>query len=913
MESKSQEFKIKIINKISVPEINTDDISDDFVSNILKEQEKKTINCIEIFDQKKLEILIQNIEDFKEFIGEEYEIQRSSLIRYYQASKNGKINTTYNQRENVGRYYATRGISLQNIKREFRHTISNGYYLDIDMENCQPRLLYQLCLKLKISCERLGEYVMNRDKILMGIDEDRDVGKNVILSLIFNGGKSYKNLKNKNSFIKDFKDEIKNIRTEIIFKFVDQYKSHRDKRVADGDKNNNHEGSFIASILCDIENKILMNIYDFYGRPKNAVLCYDGIMLEPNTELKFDECQNYVKDKTGFSIKLTEKKFNKQINLDKYETEEIKSENNCIMTIRENYYTEIVNEYKKVIPKNVRSYIIEALMKFKYQVRNIYRKDEKIFISIYCNDKCPLAKYNIEHRDEIHEELAIIFNINFLQYELKCFNEICQDEPEIVQYCDIKEDLKFNNKFIKKLNSKFVNEIGIVDMNNDEHRKKLGIFNDNVIKYTNTFFVFITGATTSLYYEIEYTSSGQRITSVKQSLVDILKSVEIVYEIANKNGVKKVTKNLCDMWIKSPKRREYRNVVVNPDKEKTKSNEFNLFDKFNITYEDCRSETADPSPIIDHIRNIWCKGSNEKFEYIMNWLAHCFQKPQEKTCVALVLLSNEGSGKGCILNKLRDIYGNRYYLHCQGYEDIFGNFNSILQGKCMTFLDEVAWGGMKKDSGRLKTFISEDNIVINQKGISKITMSSHNNVIMASNEDHAIPATEGSRRFFVCKLDNKFGGMMNENKKQYFDKILNVPATAFAKVLYERDISRFNPRNAPLTDDLQEQVEYGENSFYSFIRACAEGDFSWFIQDEYDSNVREDGYFLKSSVYKSYEEYKKSFHKSSQHKNVRLFWKGLQNIFGDNILYKTVKGTKYMKFSEDIDIIELLSNYIQNK
>jgi len=132
-------------------------------------------------------------ECFKEIAGEEYEIQRSSLIRYYQASKNGKINTTYNQRENVGRYYATRGISLQNIKREFRHTISNCYYVDIDMENCQPRLLYQLCLKLKISCERLGEYVMNRDEILMDIDEDRDVGKNVILSLIFNGGKSYKN------------------------------------------------------------------------------------------------------------------------------------------------------------------------------------------------------------------------------------------------------------------------------------------------------------------------------------------------------------------------------------------------------------------------------------------------------------------------------------------------------------------------------------------------------------------------------------------------------------------------------------------------------------------------------------------------------------------------------------------------
>ena len=51
------------------------------------------------------------------------------------------------------------------------------------------------------------------------------------------------------------------------------FKSHKKKR-EENDKDYNHEASYMNTLLCDFENKILQVIYKALNSPKTCVLCF---------------------------------------------------------------------------------------------------------------------------------------------------------------------------------------------------------------------------------------------------------------------------------------------------------------------------------------------------------------------------------------------------------------------------------------------------------------------------------------------------------------------------------------------------------------------------------------------------------------------------------------------------------------
>jgi hypothetical protein len=113
------------------------------------------------------------------------------------------------------------------------------------------------------------------------IHSDRDVAKEAVLSMINNGESGYKKIKKKCQYIKDLRNELSDIRTQIIVKFSEEFNNHKKNREEKG-IDYNHIGSFTSTILCDVENKILQEIYNFFERPKNAV-----IMIYKNVKILF--------------------------------------------------------------------------------------------------------------------------------------------------------------------------------------------------------------------------------------------------------------------------------------------------------------------------------------------------------------------------------------------------------------------------------------------------------------------------------------------------------------------------------------------------------------------------------------------------------------------------------------------------
>ena len=130
----------------------------------------------------------------------------------------------------------------------------------------------------------------------------------------------------------------------------------------------------------------------------------------------------------------------------------------------------------------------------------------------------------------------------------------------------------------------------------------------------------------------------------------------------------------------------------------------------------------------------------------------------------------------------------------------------------MINLDEAFWGGDKKLEGSVKNKITEGKQSINKKNINHYNINDFCNYIITTNSDWFAGVDEGDRRYYCTELSNEFAGRATAKTEAYYAPILAVSPESFAKVLYNWDISDFNPGKFKKTRLLQDQVEWNHNS-----------------------------------------------------------------------------------------------------
>ena len=142
---------------------------------------------------------------------------------------------------------------------------------DIDMVNCHPVILLNLCQKNKVKCNILKNYVENRDLILDSFGDNRKTVKEMFLSIL-NGG--FKKVYSKISEINNY---LKLLETEIIK--IQNYFYEKDKRYFE--KDYNHMGKNLSRIILQKENEILQTMIDYFVSKRINIftLEYDGLKI----------------------------------------------------------------------------------------------------------------------------------------------------------------------------------------------------------------------------------------------------------------------------------------------------------------------------------------------------------------------------------------------------------------------------------------------------------------------------------------------------------------------------------------------------------------------------------------------------------------------------------------------------------
>ena len=172
--------------------------------------------------------------------------EKKQLKSYCKLYKNNKITVKYERTKKygLGRVYPNKNLGLSQIRREIRHTLCKDNFVDIDIVNCHPVLLEQLCIKNNIRCDNLSKYINSRELIFSQFNDlysiDKDTVKKLFINII-NGGEYSKwcyqnNFKDDKS---DLCDYIKNYENEmqiIINKFVNENSELQQKIKKDNSK-----------------------------------------------------------------------------------------------------------------------------------------------------------------------------------------------------------------------------------------------------------------------------------------------------------------------------------------------------------------------------------------------------------------------------------------------------------------------------------------------------------------------------------------------------------------------------------------------------------------------------------------------------------------------------------------------------
>ena len=275
----------------------------------------KIIEFQERFNPDKLSYLIENSYELGLLDGSSSLIDYKELLEplneYLTNSRHGIAHVRYRQNNGNGRFYAIGYSSnLQRMKRVIRHTISDEFYCDLDMVNAAPTILSWLCKMNDIDCSNLDKYIENREQLISDLGVERDVGKKIYISIINGGNSDYNSVKNKTKHLVRFKTEMKQIRKSCVELFSKKFRNF--KKTEKDPKN--IQGKFLSSLVLDIENEILMHIFDFFDKPKDCVLCFDGIMLRKTpSEEKIKNCEERINLIMGIDIRLKLKPFDEAL------------------------------------------------------------------------------------------------------------------------------------------------------------------------------------------------------------------------------------------------------------------------------------------------------------------------------------------------------------------------------------------------------------------------------------------------------------------------------------------------------------------------------------------------------------------------------------------------------------------------
>jgi hypothetical protein len=206
----------------------------------------------------------------------------------------------------------------------------------------------------------------------------------------------------------------------------------------------------------------------------------------------------------------------------------------------------------------------------------------------------------------------------------------------------------------------------------------------------------------------------------------------------------------AELWFQFPWRRNYHKVTLKPpvhgDQPWILPDELNLWKPPAIL-----GSGGSYNLLREHLEENVCQADPERFEFVTTWFADIVQNPGRKTGSVLILRGEEGTGKSIVGQAFCRMIGPRHSIVLSQESQIVGNFNSHLAMPVFVLAEEAVFAG-SKSFGALKQLVTGEMLAVEMKGVDVVQMPNFSRIMMCSNERWVVPASAGSRRWFVTDV-----------------------------------------------------------------------------------------------------------------------------------------------------------------
>jgi hypothetical protein len=248
--------------------------------------------------------------------------------------------------------------------------------------------------------------------------------------------------------------------------------------------------------------------------------------------------------------------------------------------------------------------------------------------------------------------------------------------------------------------------------------------------------------------------------------------------------------NFINKWLNSNENiRKYEDLGMYPKECLCPENHFNIWKPWRILNFKPRDLNDDEYFLSDKgqrlneqtlklLKHIYylCNEDDNVTDYFLNWMAQMFQFPERKS-VNIIFISEEGSGKGTLLEIFKRLMGNKKVLQTSNPErDIFGNFNPLMQEAFLVNFNEVGVKQLDKFDERIKELTTDDTILINCKGKDMFEMKSYHRLLFTTNKETPKKINKNTRRDVIIRCSDKLmPSRRNEEVGEgYFDEIYEI-------------------------------------------------------------------------------------------------------------------------------------------
>jgi len=225
----------------------------------------------------------------------------------------------------------------------------------------------------------------------------------------------------------------------------------------------------------------------------------------------------------------------------------------------------------------------------------------------------------------------------------------------------------------------------------------------------------------------------------------------------------------------------------------------------------------------------------------LQYVAHMFQFPEIRPSWHPMLLSETGTGKGFLFESILTPLLRGQTRLLKKYSELLGRFANVMRGTILVLLDDCK--SRREDTQTaLKSLMSEERVLIEEKGLAAGMVMTYTRFFLASNELTPLNLNSTERRWWIPKRMVYSSGLKGEEgRKERVDNVIRPLADwlkqdgameAIHAYFMAYDLTGFDPKSPPMTETLREQIAASVTVEQAFALDYLEGHDTKILKSE---------------------------------------------------------------------------------